>query len=53
MRFANGTALLNHYFIKLAFLDVWKQLVLGTEAETFASLAGRWMIWLERPDRCH
>ena len=25
MRFANGVALLNHYFIKLGFLDAWKQ----------------------------
>ena len=25
MRFANGRALLNHYFIKLGFLDAWKQ----------------------------
>ncbi|HEX3111546.1 MAG TPA: methyltransferase type 11, partial [Thermoanaerobaculia bacterium] len=24
MRFANGTALLNHHFIKLGFLDAWK-----------------------------
>lgn len=27
MRFANGTALLNHYFIKLGFLDAWKNVV--------------------------
>ena len=26
MRFADGTALLNHYFIKLAFLDSWQEL---------------------------
>lgn len=25
MRFASGRALLNHYFIKLGFLDAWKQ----------------------------
>ncbi len=38
MRFANGTALLNHYFIKLAFLDAWKKLVPGRESETFLLL---------------
>ncbi|HSP17587.1 MAG TPA: methyltransferase domain-containing protein [Thermoanaerobaculia bacterium] len=26
MRFANGTALFNHHFIKLGFLDAWKEL---------------------------
>jgi hypothetical protein len=25
MRFANGTALFNHHFIKLGFLDAWKK----------------------------
>src|SRR3954468_7995663 len=29
MRFADGTALLNHYFIKLGFLDAWKKVVPG------------------------
>jgi arsenite methyltransferase len=38
MRFANGTALLNHYFIKLGFLDAWKKVVPGDEREVFAQL---------------
>jgi arsenite methyltransferase len=38
MRFANGTALLNHYFIKLGFLDAWKKVVPGNERDVFARL---------------
>jgi hypothetical protein len=38
MRFANGTALLNHYFIKLGFLDAWKKVVAGNERSVFARL---------------
>jgi arsenite methyltransferase len=38
MRFANGSALLNHYFIKLGFLDAWKKVVPGNEREVFARL---------------
>ena len=38
MRFANGTALLNHYFIKLGFLDAWKKVVAGNERDVFARL---------------
>jgi ubiquinone/menaquinone biosynthesis C-methylase UbiE len=38
MRFANGTALLNHYFIKLGFLDAWKKVVTGNERDIFARL---------------
>jgi SAM-dependent methyltransferase len=38
MRFANGTALFHHHFIKLGFLDAWKQIVPGAERETFARL---------------
>jgi arsenite methyltransferase len=38
MRFANGTALLNHYFIKLGFLDAWKKVVAGSEREVFRRL---------------
>jgi ubiquinone/menaquinone biosynthesis C-methylase UbiE len=38
MRFAGGTALLNHYFIKLGFLDAWKKVVPGDERDTFARL---------------
>ncbi|HEX9458898.1 MAG TPA: class I SAM-dependent methyltransferase [Thermoanaerobaculia bacterium] len=38
MRFANGTALLNHHFIKLGFLDGWKKVVPGNERAVFARL---------------
>lgn len=38
MRFANGAALLNHYFIKLGFLDAWKQVVPGAERSVFARI---------------
>jgi arsenite methyltransferase len=38
MRFASGTAFLNHYFIKLGFLDAWKKVVPGNEREVFAQL---------------
>lgn len=41
MRFAGGTALLNHYFIKLAFLDGWKRVVPGREAEMFLRVLER------------
>jgi len=38
MRFADGTAFLNHYFIKLGFLDAWKKVVPGNEREIFERL---------------
>jgi SAM-dependent methyltransferase len=38
MRFADGTALFNHHFIKLGFLDAWKKIVPGKEREVFARL---------------
>jgi SAM-dependent methyltransferase len=38
MRFASGSALLHHYFIKLGFLDAWKKVVTGREGETFPEL---------------
>jgi ubiquinone/menaquinone biosynthesis C-methylase UbiE len=38
MRFADGTALFNHYFIKLGFLDGWKKIVPGNEPAVFARL---------------
>jgi len=38
MRFADGTALFNHHFIKLGFLDAWKAVVPGREREVFARL---------------
>jgi len=41
MRFANGTALFNHHFIKLGFLDAWKKVVPGNEAATFTELLNR------------
>lgn len=41
MRFTNGTSLLNHYFIKLGFLDAWKKVVTGNEREVFARLQDR------------
>jgi hypothetical protein len=36
MRFADGSAMLNHHFIKLGFLDAWKQL--APERAIFAKL---------------
>jgi ubiquinone/menaquinone biosynthesis C-methylase UbiE len=41
MRFADGTALFNHHFIKLGFLDAWKKVVPGNEREVFARLLAR------------
>jgi arsenite methyltransferase len=41
MRFASGTALLNHYFIKLGFLDGWKKIVPGKERVAFVELRSR------------
>lgn len=41
MRFASGTALLNHHFIKLGFLDAWKGVVAGREREIFPILQKR------------
>jgi arsenite methyltransferase len=41
MRFANGTALLNHHFITLGFLDAWKKVVACRETETFLRLQSR------------
>lgn len=38
MRFADGTALFNHYFIKLGFLDGWKKVVPGNERAVFERL---------------
>jgi len=38
MRFADGTALFNHYFIKLGFLDGWKKVVPAKERDVFARL---------------
>jgi len=41
MRFADGTALFNHHFIKLGFLDAWKKVVPGRERIVFGKLLGR------------
>ena len=38
MRFADGSALFSHHFIRLGFLDGWKQIVPGREREIFARL---------------
>jgi arsenite methyltransferase len=38
MRFANGTAMFNHYFIKLGFLDAWKKVVPGNQTDVFLRL---------------
>lgn len=38
MRFASGTALFNHYFVKLGFLDAWKKIVPGDARRVFAEL---------------
>lgn len=38
MRFASGTALLNHHFIKLGFLDGWKNVVPGDPRRIFSLL---------------
>jgi arsenite methyltransferase len=41
MRFTDGSALLRHYFIKLGFLDAWKDVIESTEQEeVFARLEG-------------
>jgi len=39
MRFASGTALFNHHFIKIGFLDAWKKV--ARSRETFAKLRDR------------
>jgi arsenite methyltransferase len=41
MRFANGTALFNHYFIRLGFLEGWRNVVPGQERAVFAELLRR------------
>jgi SAM-dependent methyltransferase len=41
MRFASGSALFNHHFIKLGFLEPWKKVVPGNERATFAALRDR------------
>ena len=38
MRFANATALFNHHFIKLGFLDAWRKVVPGRETELFTRI---------------
>jgi ubiquinone/menaquinone biosynthesis C-methylase UbiE len=41
MRFADGTALLNHYFVKLGFLGGWKAVAGAAAAEVFPLLLER------------
>jgi len=41
MRFADGTALLNHHFIKLGFLDGWKGIAPADPSLTFERLLAR------------
>lgn len=41
MRFSDGTALLNHHFIKLGFLDGWKKVAAGNEPAIFSELRRR------------
>ena len=41
MRFANGTALLQHYFIQLGFLDAWKDVAKGRDEEALANVRDR------------
>ena len=41
MRFASGTALLNHHFIKLGFLEAWKEVAAKREREIFTKLRAR------------
>lgn len=41
MRFASGTALLEHYFIKLGFLGAWKEVAAPDARQIFASLQQR------------
>ena len=38
MRFASGTALFNHHFIKLGFLDGWKQVATANQRATFEAM---------------
>jgi ubiquinone/menaquinone biosynthesis C-methylase UbiE len=41
MRFANATALFHHHFIKLGFLDAWKDVVRDQAREVFGRLMER------------
>jgi arsenite methyltransferase len=41
MRFASGTALLHHYFIRLGFLDAWKTVVPGRERQALGKVRDR------------
>jgi ubiquinone/menaquinone biosynthesis C-methylase UbiE len=41
MRFANATALFNHHFIKLGFLDAWKEVAGDDAREVFGKLMER------------
>lgn len=41
LRFASGTALFNHHFVKIAFLDAWKKVAATRQRELFAKLRDR------------
>jgi ubiquinone/menaquinone biosynthesis C-methylase UbiE len=41
LRFADGAALLNHHFVKLAFLDGWRGVVAGDPSRLFGRLLQR------------
>jgi arsenite methyltransferase len=41
MRLASGTALLNHHFIKVGFLDGWKNVMLDRGTEMLLRLRRR------------
>ena len=41
-KFANGTAMLNYHFIRLAFLDSWKNIVTeGIRGKVFSEIESR------------
>jgi SAM-dependent methyltransferase len=41
MRFASGTAVLRHHFVKLGFLDAWRRVVPDQQAEVFSRIEKR------------
>jgi hypothetical protein len=41
MRFADGAALLNHHFVKLAFLGGWREVVARDPSRLFGRLLAR------------
>lgn len=41
MRFADGSSLLRHYFVRFAFLPAWKRVVIDSPSRIFATLERR------------